>query len=371
MRATVAIALSVVAPSALAVEAQAPPPAPGFRMVSQTAVPMDGTVVATATMEAGRDYLVVLYGTFRFSHNGTAYDARLSTADPQGRAPFGQEHDYVKVSPAELVLVESDPRNHRFVYALAPGTAPSGLSASAAIDVDRMVEDFLIPPSEVRRGLSGELMIQLWERPEPAAGGLLAHPLVRAGGVLLLLVIVSLILLARSGTEVAARERRLDGKYRQARAAALAGGGFFAELVRELDSLRESARLIGRSARRYRIGEGTARELALRAEIAALERKVAAAPDERVRADGEAALAAKREALAVVERGQASREHALMRLTKIEAAFDAARARVEEIRAGAAPAEGSEDVRIDGLTAELDLVRRTLDDAGPEVSPGA
>src|SRR5438067_423122 len=113
-------------------------------------------VILPVPEDPGRSrYRVVLEGTCAFDYTGERFDA-LYRSGPDGR--FGGRHEYLRWTPSAPDLVREDRDAHRYVFEV---TAPRSQSLGMGIDVDRLVDEYLIPPSEVRQKLRSGIGLRL------------------------------------------------------------------------------------------------------------------------------------------------------------------------------------------------------------------
>jgi len=175
------------------------------------------------------------------------------------------------------------------------------------------------------------------------------------------LALILLAVLTRPRKETHQRLRSIDRKCGAAQRQARDSGELFGELAGQLADLQSSAHMIVSKLDTDDMAERAGRRATLQAELARLEQQLQMATDERVRAECQAAVDGKRSALEALQSIETQREWCVMRLSKIEAAVDAALAKMDAVKLQFA-ADGNEDAAIGSLRLELDLVRKTLDD---------
>ena len=113
-------------------------------------------VAPMGNAEPDADLLLEIQGGVRCAYNDTRYDA-LYVCHASGAADTSQPHAYLAWQPHAPILEASDIRAHRYLFRF-PKIA-RGVSPTVRVDVDRFVNEFLIPPSEVRDSLSGQFTL--------------------------------------------------------------------------------------------------------------------------------------------------------------------------------------------------------------------
>lgn len=109
-------------------------------------------VIPVARDRPASDLRVEVRGVVRCLYNNREYDA-LYEGNPGRPWDTARPHAYLNWQPYAPVVEEADVAAHRYVFRFA--SLAQGVSPTVRVDVDRFVNDFLIPPSEVRRSLSG------------------------------------------------------------------------------------------------------------------------------------------------------------------------------------------------------------------------
>lgn len=353
------VALALLLVTTCACAADQPGMGAGYGRLCEVRVPLDGSAVATPPLRpsAGREYLLVLRGTFSFAHDGRTYDA-LYAVTPSTRGG-ADPHSYVHIEP-RLAPVEEDPTGHRYVFAVPRDVLAAGRSIAVGIDTSRFVDAYLITPSEVRAGLSGGLTMELWEHrpPPPLALAVVGWALCIGLALAALLAGVAVV---RARDPLRTMLRRIEAAHASAAREAGRDCALFADVLLQLDGLRESARGIAKEGRdtlraRRKVPVGR-----LRAEVAELERKLAAGPPDGVRQEYETILADKRSALASLDAMRERHERAVVRLRKIEGVLGAAVVKIREARLLFDPEHREDDV-IASFRGELRMVRQAIDD---------
>ena len=326
----------------------------------------DGDRVLTPPLDSSRfAYRIVLEGVIRFAHSGLEFDA-VNRSGTGG--PFSERHQYLQWSPLAPVLEREDPYRHRYVFRVPPEWDLRGDSVGVRLDLDQLVREYLITPSEARSALSGELRITVlqagltgaWAIPPaawPAAAAI-------AGTAW---VVRRRMLLAAPARERSLQEavRRIERKYRAARAAAGSKEGRLLPIRERLTGVREGARALERQIRDLRRARGLKDRRSLERDLEALQSQLEACADAQVRAEGERALGEKRKSLLLVEDMEQAEARCLMRLDKIEAVLDSTCLALRSAalsRTGDRTAEAEAELCRD-LDAEVAAVREVAETA--------
>src|SRR5712692_2883640 len=85
---------------------------------------------------------LVLEGVFTFRYSGLQFDALYRTG-PDGA--FSQRHSYLAWSPRQPLLESEDIARHRYQFRYPSEWGLRGQSIGLRIDLDRFVDEFLIP----------------------------------------------------------------------------------------------------------------------------------------------------------------------------------------------------------------------------------
>ncbi|MCS6860232.1 MAG: hypothetical protein NZT92_07930 [Abditibacteriales bacterium] len=130
--------------------------------LSSSLLQPDGVRIATPTLkEMTRfGYRIVLQGVFRCSYNGRLFDP-LYLLDENGKPE--KRHPYLQWTPQPPMLESEDPARHRYVFRIP--SEWEGKAVGVRVNVDKFVDEFLIPPSEVRASLSGEVKMTVLQAP--------------------------------------------------------------------------------------------------------------------------------------------------------------------------------------------------------------
>ncbi len=204
---------------------------------------LDGTGARVATPVLGEPerygYQVEVAGAMRCGYSGESFDALYRT-DPAGE--FTARHKYLKWLPAAPLLEKADTGAHRYLFRIPSEWCGEGRSVVAQVDVDRLVDRYLIAPSQVRASLSGGLTLTVLRT--PLAAGIpwpmllsAAPALAAAGGMGWVLRRRSLLI--GLDPELRAALERIDAKCSAAIRAARAHGG--STLPSRFRTLRASA----------------------------------------------------------------------------------------------------------------------------------
>jgi hypothetical protein len=281
----------------------------------------------------------VLEGVFTFHYTDTRFDALYGTG-PDGL--FARRHPYLQWSPREPLLESEDLNRHRYQFLVPAEWKLAGQSIGLRVDTDRFVDEFLIPPSEVRSALTGEMTLRVL--PPAAPGSLWAMmaaaslpATVVAGGVGW--VVWRRMALQGLPPELQEQLVRINRKHRKARAAL---GPFLSPRLREtLGAVHAGAWSLARQIRALHNARSHLDDLSLQAGAEQLEQELARLTDPAARADGQAALAEKRKTLEVLDEMELVQKRSTLRLTAIEAALDTACLSLRRPPESSAPFVGS------------------------------
>ncbi len=330
----------------------------GFDHVAEVAIPLDGREVTLSLPRRARqgDLRVVIEGSFRSSYNGTTYYPR-GTDRP--RSASGLLVPYVRCRPETLALVSTHSPANRYVFRL-PTDEPPPTNVGAWVDIDRLVTELIITPSEVRESLSGDLTLELWRRPTHRGLYLLLG--VAVLGALLGLVVVRLRRApAVDMSDVAAILRRIDEKYGPTAGSISERRADARDLRAQLAKLRDGAQDLARQIEAFRRAARSVNPDKLDVEIRETEKQLEQATRDDVRREIEAALAAKQKLKALLADTQATEARYLQRLSKIEAAIDTTHLRVTSQEQRLAD-EAADRQAIEALTAELESLDEAIDE---------
>jgi hypothetical protein len=262
---------------------------------------------------------IVLEGVFTFRYSGLQFDALYQTG-PEG--DFTRPHPYLQWSPRVPLLESEDRARHRYEFRVPAGWRLGGQSLGLRVDVDRFVEQFLLPPSEVRAALTGEMTVRvlppppttLW--PVLAAAGLPATLV--AGG--LGWVLHRRMALQGLPPELQLRLERINRKVRAARAASRSLRS--SRLGESLRALHHGAWALARQFRALQQALSRVDGLALQVEAERLEQALPRMREAGAQVAGQAVLAEKRKALVLLHELDHAQTRSAMRLAAIEATLD-------------------------------------------------
>ncbi len=336
----------------------------GFHRVAAVAVPLDGREVTLPLPRQARpeDVRVMLVGSFKCSYNGRTYYLSGNSeaqADPAVPAP-----DYVHWDlPKSFAIVNAAELNGRCTdhYLLQP-TPHSGRlpeTVGAWVDVDQLVRELIITPSEVKQSLSGTVRLEVWQasRPGPLAAVLLAA---------LALGAVAAVVLARRASRARMADadailRRIERQYGPALRAVRNQRLDARQLRSQLTQLRDGARGLAARIAAFRRAAASVDREKLDAEIREAEERLTAADRDDLRAEIGSTLAAKRRLRELLANTQANDARYLLRLSQIEAAMDSAALWVTGQEARLAD-EGADRKAIETIHQELESLDRAIEE---------
>jgi hypothetical protein len=346
--------------------------------IASTALPPTGDWVLTPELgDVGRfRYRVVLEGVFRFAYSGARFDA-VYKAGPDGA--FTQPHRYLAWRqggdrrPRAPALESEDPVRHRYVFRIPNEWRLQGQSVGVRVDVDQLVNEFLIPPSEVRSALSGDVRMTVLQTPLAPAN---PWPLIAwtslpaallAGGAGW--VIRRRMAFRGLSPELQARLARIEQRCRAARAALGPAHGRLFPLEERLTAVREGAVSLARQLQDLRDARRLTDQRTLEAEMTLLQGRLATLTDATARREGEIALGEKRKTLTALSEMERAEARCAMRLSKIEAVLESTCLTLRERRTGPAsePAEDSLRRELDAEVAAIAEVTGEI--AGCEALP--
>jgi hypothetical protein len=314
-------------------------------------------------------YRVVVEGVVTFAHTGERFDA-LYRAGKDG--DFARRHDLLAWSPAPLEPVRADRVAHRYEYLLPREW--EGQSAGLRFNTDRLVAEFLIPPSEVATALSGSLKFTLLRVPlaPPSLLGLIgaaAVPVVLGGGGLAF-VLHRRRLFMGLAPDLRLQAERLEQKYRVARAAVSAEQNRMLPLAQRLSDLRAGGHRLIRRVQHLRQVQAVMDRREVAAELNALHQQLSRLTEERARREGELALQEKRKSLVLLDALAASESECTLRLQRIESLLGSASLslRYEHLQNATRATETIDEALCRDLDAELSALREV---SGEIVFPDA
>lgn len=291
--------------------------------LSSSLLQPDGVRIATPTLKemARFGYRIVLQGVFRCDYNGKLFDP-LYLLDENGKT--GKRHNYLQWTPQPPILESEDPVQHRYVFRIPSDW--EGKSVGVRVNVDRFVDEFLIPPSEVRASLSGEVKMTVLQTPLvvpllPRIAPVAIPALLVAGGAAF--VIRRRMMWGGLAHDLQQTLMSIEQKYRVACAAVSKEHGRLFPFHDKIAALRDGAFGLARHIQRLRNAQQLVDRRTLEADIARLEQQLAALRDEAAKRDGEIILTEKRRTLSLLEEMEQNTSRCALRLAKIEATLDA------------------------------------------------
>ncbi|HLJ55912.1 MAG TPA: hypothetical protein VKT77_12810 [Chthonomonadaceae bacterium] len=305
-----------------------------------------------------RSIRIELRGTLRCAYDGLEYDA-VYRYRPGAPVREAVEHATLAWQPRAPQLVEAEFEAHRYVFWMPAFAA--GTSADVRVDVDRLVDEFLIPPSEVRLSLSGRFEATVdppvEAAPWPAAFAA-APALALAAGVGW--VIQRRMRAAALDFDLEAQVARIAGKAEAARAAVTRADGRLAPIRARLRAVEAGAETLARQIQQLRGARRLHSEQALQRDAAALEQRLQASGLSEEEA---LTLADKRRSLDALASLERSEQRLAARLNRLEAVVESALASLQTVRAGAMEPPVRESL-CRSLDAEVRALREARGGAG-------
>jgi hypothetical protein len=310
---------------------------PENNLASSVLKPTGESLLSPALTDFARfGYRIALEGVFRCDVNGMQFDALYKT-DPKGG--FTQAHRYLKWTPETPVLESADPANHRYVFRIPSEGRWEGQSVGVRIDVDRFVDEFLIPPSEVKNALSGEIKMTVLQvplappSPWPLLIGASLPAAVMIGGVGL--VIRRRMTLGGLAYDLQVKVGQIEQKYRAARAALSRQDSRLLPIQERLAALKEGALALARQIQTLRSTQSSIDRPVLEAEMRVLQRHLTTLDASPIRQESERTLAEKRKTLTLLEEIARTESLCALRLAKIEAVLDTTGLTLRSVQASA------------------------------------
>src|SRR5579862_3490102 len=130
-------------------------------------LPPTGETLLTPALPdfANNSYRIVIEGVFRFK--GADYFDAAYRLGPDGRVTG--RHNYLVWSPHSPTLLEQDTARHRYVFLIPSEWRFDGQSVGVKIDIDRLVDETLETPDEIRSELQGGVTMTVLQTPYGAA----------------------------------------------------------------------------------------------------------------------------------------------------------------------------------------------------------
>ncbi len=289
-------------------------------------LPPNGDRVTTPELDtANNGYRFVVEGTVRSSYDGREFDALYRT---NSAGEFVEPHSLLQWTSPSVILESSDTATHRYVFRLPANSAANGETAGLRVNVDQLVSDYLIPPSEVKAALSGSFQVSVIEVPLAPASPWTTAALVGLPAAVVItgvgLVIRRRIVLRGLSDDLAACLVRIEGKSRVARSAVGRDKGRAQLLADRLSAVRDGAAALVRQIQGLRESQLLVDRSSVEKEVQALRDRAFKMKDASMRAEAEAAMLEKSKALQMLDELNAAETRSAMRLTKIESILDSA-----------------------------------------------
>ena len=301
---------------------------------------------------------VEIRGMLRCAYNNRAYDAAYE-CDSAGQADTTRPHHYLAWQPRAPVLEEEDIRAHRYIFRFP--TIAQGVLPTVRVDVDRFVDDFLIPPSEVRASLSGQFDLTVWQPvtppPSPWRFPLASVPaLAVTGGIAW--VLHRRMTVGALDFDLQSQLGRIRRKAGAARAAVRPEDARLVPVRARLTALEEGAGKLAKQAQQIRSARAQHDRAALESDAEALTKRGgrSEAANEEIRQT----LLEKEKSLAALTELEKAESQCASRLARVEAILESALAGLQSVRVGAMPAPVGETV-FGELDAEVSALREATD----------
>ena len=314
---------------------------------SRVVIPLAGT-------KPGSDPRLEITGVLRCAYNDQQYDA-LYACDASGVGDSSRSHSYLSWQPHAPVLEEADVRAHRYIFRY-PRLA-QGVSPTVRIDVDRFVNEFLIPPSEVRNSLSGQF--EMTVRPEAVASPISWGFALAAVPALVLTGGVAWVIQRRMASELldADLQIQLQRVRQMADAARRAFRREDSRLVpvhSRLKALEEGAGTLAKQVQQIRNARALHDRSALERDVEALQLR--ATPGYAAHEEVWQTLRQKMKALAALSELDRAETLYTSRLTRIEALLQSTLAELQSVRVGTMEAPVKDSV-CRALDAEVSALK--------------
>ncbi len=331
----------------------------GFKQVAAVRIPLDGREVTLPLPRGARpgDLRIVVEGSFRSSYNGRTYYVRGTDRDAPDR---GLLVPYVRCRPETLALMSTEARARRYVFRLSSEDRSPPDTVGAWVDIDRLVTELIITPSETRESLSGSLRLEVWRRPSHTASYVLIAVVPLLG-----LLVAWIVRLRRAPAadmrDVSSILRRIDEKYGPTARAIGERRADASDLRSQLGRLRDGAQDLARQIESFRRASSSVDRDKLDVEIRDTEKQLEQTERDDVRREIEATLAAKQKLKELLTDAEANEARYLQRLSKIEAVIDTTHLWVTGQEQRLAD-EAADKQAIDSLTAELESLDQAIDE---------
>ncbi len=337
------------------------------RVVASAEVPLDGTAVSLPKMESEGEYKVRIIGNFDCDIDGRSFDAEYRT-DAKGE--FNQPHDLVQVEPIEAKLLDSNAGRHTYTYGPLAGEDFAGESVTVRVNVDKLVNEFIRTPSEVRDSLSGAMKAELLHTPATVPPGILLAmvglPLLIVGLVVGVMVDASRKAAKRPYEDVNGMQRRIGRKCEEALTEIGTDEGLFEQLRDRVTQLAEGADELAGHIIAFRQAKLVQSESDIEREIARLQREMQRERDDEMVAQYAGEIEAKRETLGHLQANQRSESEYLLRLAQVETTVDNLRLKLPRLRVQLAET-GADQAAVGDIDRELELLRTAISETREHV----
>ncbi len=332
------------------------------QLITSTPLPPRGEVVLTPPLEDldRSGCRIELIGLFRIrigdTGPGEVFDAmRRSGAD----GSFSETHSWLRWSPRPPVLESADQATHRYVFRVPATGWPAGSSLGVALDTAQLVDEFLVSPSEVQAGLSGQMLVRAYRTPAPLSlwsAGAVAFPAaaLAIGGIGW--AVQRRRRYGALGPELAERLQRIERGCRSARASALQARRvvpFQQPVEEQVLALQAGSADLIRQIHHLRSARGFTSTRTLDRELAHLRERVHTETDPLARREVARAADEKEKARTVVEDLLRTEAQATARLDKIEALLEGT---TLALRSAGVRAVAPDEELCRALGAEVDAV---------------
>jgi hypothetical protein len=285
--------------------------------IARISLPPSGEAVLTPPLDAPaqNEYRVILRGTVECMSE--VFDARY-LQDGVTR------HSYLRWSPVEPVLLREDTINHLYEYRIPTETIPQGQSLSLQIDIDRLIDRFLITRSEIVSSLQSNLSLDVVRIPLVAPFPWI--PVLTGTGVLAGFGWVLQRRMQFQGLDDDLRQRLADIQ-RKAHQAKRVAVGHDPVLQKQLNTLAEASLPLARQVAHIRHAYKSIHRGVLETDIETLSHRLQGFPEgtsERARQETEATLTEKRKTLQRYNELTERESLCLLRLDKIAAILESA-----------------------------------------------
>lgn len=331
------------------------------RTVAEVGVPLDGTAVSLPKLGDSGEYRVRVSGVVTCGIDGRQFDARYR--EDEGKR-FTQPHDLVRVEPGGDTLLHEDVASHTYTFGPLNEGVFAGESVTVRLDIDRLVDEFIRTPSEVRESLSGELKARLQYIPPTMAPGMLALavlvPVLVVALVVALAVQASRAAARRPYEDVNAMRRRIQRKARLALEEMGWSEQLFDHLRRRVAELSETADQLAEHVVTYRSIKLEYSPRGIEEDIARLERQLGRVTAEDVAEELRQEIENKRRTLDYLRANRNREASYLARLSQTETTLDNLRLKLPDLRTSLAQtAERPAVVEID---QELELLKDAIEE---------